>query len=158
MVVPARLRIVESVPKATNYGQPGVARTPAVWQSMLASARRRIDIASFYVSNRRGEALAPILKTLAAQARAGVKIRTLPVKQLTGGIINAKYFVLDNRRTFIGSANWDWWAVDHIHEIGVPIDSPRFARSVAAVFDFDWRLAAHPTCRRPASARSSHRL
>ncbi|WP_233543935.1 phospholipase D-like domain-containing protein [Salinisphaera sp. Q1T1-3] len=164
-----QLQIVESVPTGTDYGAAGVARTPAVWQAMIAGAKQRIDIAAFYVADKNGEALKPIMHALAERARAGVRIRiltgptfgketaaslaplarldhvtvrTLPVDALTGGVLHAKYFVVDGRETFIGSANWDWRAMDQIHEIGTRIRSPRLARTVARVFDFDWRLAA----------------
>ncbi len=40
-------RIVESVPEASLYGEPGVPRTQAVWLDMIGHARTSIDIAAF---------------------------------------------------------------------------------------------------------------
>lgn len=164
-------QIVESVPEATDYGQPGVPRTRQVWLDMIRHAQHSIDIAAFYVSNKPGEALSPVLAALVKRARAGVEVhilvgrifhketaaslkslhgvphievRVLPMPTLTGGVLHAKYFIVDGRSVFVGSQNWDWRALDEIHEIGVRIRNTRFARTFQAVFDFDWRVAADP--------------
>lgn len=164
-------QIVESVPEATSYGQPGVPRTGKVWLNMIRGARRSVDIAAFYITNKPGEALAPVMNALVARARAGVmvrillgrtfyresrksieplrgivnlEIRILPVDSLTGGVLHAKYFIVDDNSVFVGSPNWDWRALSQIHEIGVHIINRRFARTFEAVFDFDWHLASHP--------------
>ena len=173
-------QIVESVPEATLYGEPGVPRTQAVWLQMIRQASQRIDIAAFYISDQPGSALKPVLDTLAARARAGVPvrilmdrsflkdsagsvdwlrqvpnitIRVLPVDTLTGGVLHAKYMVVDGRSVFVGSQNWDWRALDQIHEIGARIDDPRFARTFDAAFEFDWRLADEPDL--PKAARDA---
>lgn len=164
-------QVVESVPEATIYGQPGVPRTQQVWLRMIHSARHSIDIAAFYISEKPDGPLKPVLDALAARARAGVRvrilidqtflkdstpsldrlrkvpgieIRVLPVNKLTGGVLHAKYMVIDGRSVFVGSQNWDWRALTEIHEIGARIVDPRFAKTFDAAFDFDWRLAADP--------------
>lgn len=166
-------QLVESVPVATVYGQPGVARTQSVWLDMIRHARRRIDIAAFYISEKNGGngPLAPVLDALQAKARAGVAVRllvdatflkkdhasvdrlrqcpgitvrVLPVDTLTGGVLHAKYMVVDGQSVFVGSQNWDWRALEQIHEIGARIDNPRFAATFDAAFDFDWQLADDP--------------
>ena len=43
-------QIVESVPEATIYGQPGVPRTQQVWLQMIRGAQHSIDIAAFYIT------------------------------------------------------------------------------------------------------------
>ncbi len=162
--------IVESVPEETDYGAQGVARTQAVWLDMIRGAHKRIDIAAFYITNKPGSALAPVLDALVDRARHGVEvhvllgshfmrysrdsverlkkvgnisIRVLPMDTLTGGVLHAKYLIVDDREVFVGSANWDWRALTQIHEIGARIRNARFARTFTASFDFDWQLAAH---------------
>ncbi len=164
-------QIVESVPENTFYGQPDVPRTQKVWLDMIRGAKQSIDIAAFYISNEPGKALSPVIDALAAKARAGIKvrilldrtfyheskssiglmqgipdleIRILPVDSLTGGVLHAKYFIVDNNIVFVGSQNWDWRALSQIHEIGARIEDRRFARTFEAVFNFDWDLAGHP--------------
>lgn len=172
------IHIVESVPEATIYGQPGVIRTQAEWLAMIRGARHSIDIAAFYFSDKPGGPLSPVLDALEARARAGVKVRILvdqlflkiegadvvkrlskvpgitvrilPVDKLTGGVLHAKYMIVDGQSVFVGSQNWDWRALTEIHEIGARIDDERFARTFDAVFAFDWHLAAHPDLPRAA--------
>lgn len=175
---PSHFQIVESVPEATIYGEPGVPRTQPVWLQMIRQASQRIDIAAFYISDQPGSPLKPVLDALAARARAGVPvrilmdqsffkdsadsvdwlrqvpnitIRVLPVDTLTGGVLHAKYMVVDGRSVFVGSQNWDWRALSQIHEIGARIDNHRFAQTFDAAFDFDWQLAAKPDL--PKAAR-----
>lgn len=163
--------IVESVPDASIYGEPGVRRTQTVWLEMIRGATTRIDIAAFYIADKPGGPLAPVLDALVERARAGVKvrilvdqtfladnhesvdrfralpgfeIRVLPVKTLTGGVLHAKYMVVDNADVFVGSQNWDWRALNEIHEIGARIRNRRFAQTFGATFDFDWQLAGSP--------------
>lgn len=169
--VDTTFQIVESVPVNTVYGLPGVPRTQTVWLHMIDGAKQSIDIAAFYFSSKPGEAMVPVIKALAAKARSGVKerilldrsfyrqskssikplqgipnikIRILPVDSLTGGILHAKYFIVDDSIVFVGSQNWDWRALTQIHEIGARIENRRFARTFEAVFNFDWHLAGHP--------------
>lgn len=164
-------QIVESVPEATVYGQPDVPRTQAVWLDMIHHAQHTIDIAAFYISDQTGEALSPVLDALIEKAgkgvtlrvlvdqtflkenkdsvdrlRAvqGVEVRVLPVDTLTGGVLHAKYMVVDGNSVFVGSQNWDWRALSQIHEIGARITNQRFAQTFDAAFDFDWQLAANP--------------
>lgn len=176
----ADFQIVESVPEATFYGEPGVPRTQAVWLSMIGSARKSIDVAAFYIADKPGGgALSPVLNALAERAAAGVAvrvlvdhtflksnqegvdrlrqvpgitIRVLPVDELTGGVLHAKYMVIDHESVFIGSQNWDWRALDHVHEIGARIRNERFAKTVEASFEFDWQLAGDPDLPKAAQA------
>jgi phosphatidylserine/phosphatidylglycerophosphate/cardiolipin synthase-like enzyme len=172
-------QIVESVPEATRYGEPGVPRTQDVWLQMIRAATQSIDIAAFYLSDKPGSALSPVLDALVARADAGVKvrilldqkllentqasidrlrknghieIRILPMTTLTGGVLHAKYMVVDDTSVFVGSQNWDWRALDQIHEIGARIRNRRIAQTFDAAYDFDWQLAAHPDLPKAAEA------
>lgn len=177
-VAPPTFQIVESVPVATDYGHSGVPRTQQVWLELIDQAQQHIDIAAFYISNQPGEALQPVLDALIRRAAAGVQvrilldatfmkesraayallhgtpnleIRILPVDKLTGGVLHAKYFIVDDRTVFVGSQNWDWRALSQIHEIGAVARNARLAQTFEAAFDFDWQLAADPNL--PAAAR-----
>jgi phosphatidylserine/phosphatidylglycerophosphate/cardiolipin synthase-like enzyme len=58
-----------------------------------------------------------------------------------GGILHAKYFVVDGRETYLGSQNFDWRSLTHIHEIGVRVRDPAATASYARIFALDWELA-----------------
>ncbi len=171
--------LVESVPVATVYGEPGVPRTLAVWLQMIDGARHGIDIAAFYIADRPGSGLATVLDALVKRADAGIKvrvlvdqsflaanqagvdhlrrsprieIRALPNTTLTGGVLHAKYMVVDGSNVFVGSQNFDWRALEQIHEIGARIHNPRFAKTFTDVFEFDWQLAAQADLPKAAKA------
>lgn len=171
-------QLVESVPVGTVYGEPGVLRTQTAWLQMIREARHSIDIAAFYIADKPGSGLSAVLDALVKQADAGIKvrvlvdqsflkenqagvdhlrrsahieIRTLPTTTLTGGVLHAKYMVVDGTNVFVGSQNWDWRALDQIHEIGALVRNPRFAQTFTAAFDFDWQLAGQPDL--PKAAR-----
>ena len=172
-------QIVESVPEATNFGEPGIPRTQTVWLEMIRGARQSIDIAAFYFADKPGSALSPVLDTLIGRAGGGIRVhilvdqsflktdhadvdrlrkapgievRVLPVDTLTGGVLHAKYMIVDDESIFVGSQNWDWRALEHIHEVGARIRNPRFAQTFTAAFDFDWQLAGHPDLPKAAVA------
>jgi phosphatidylserine/phosphatidylglycerophosphate/cardiolipin synthase-like enzyme len=172
-------QIVESVPGGTSYGEPGVPRTPEVWLQLVRNAKHSIDIAAYYITDRPGSALSPVLDALVERAAAGVKVnilvdqsllksdhadvdrlrkaagievRVLPVDTLTGGVLHAKYMVIDGQDVFVGSQNWDWRALEEIHEIGARIHNARIGQTFAAAFEFDWELAQNPDLPKAAIA------
>ena len=49
--------------------------------------------------------------------------------------LHTKAFIVDQRRLFLGSFNWDPRSVDINTELGVIIDSPQIAESVAEAVD-----------------------
>ncbi|MBL8860990.1 MAG: phospholipase [Planctomycetes bacterium] len=81
--------------------------------------------------------------TIARIARApGAETRLLDLGPVTGGVLHAKYFVVDGRRVFLGSQNLDWRALEHIQELGALVEAEPVARALLEVFELDWRLAA----------------
>jgi phosphatidylserine/phosphatidylglycerophosphate/cardiolipin synthase-like enzyme len=140
----------------------------AVWPAMIRAARRSIDAAQFYVSNAPGKLLEPVVteleaalargvtvhllversfetvypETLARLRKAGAEVRSLDLRPVTGGILHAKYFVVDHREAYLGSQNFDWRALEHIQELGARVHVPAVVDGLAAIFAYDWALAA----------------
>ncbi|MGA2052134.1 MAG: phospholipase D-like domain-containing protein [Opitutales bacterium] len=69
---------------------------------------------------------------------ANVTLKTIDVKALTGGIQHSKFFVADGKWAFLGSPNFDWRALDHVHEIGIRTDDAGVSSGLEAVFAKDW--------------------
>lgn len=164
------LALVKSVPSETDFDHTRWQSAHALWPQMIARAKHTIDLAQFYVtsSDAGSDALSPILRALIAAvqrgvtvrllvdesmagvypqelerlARKGIVVRRLDLRSLTGGVQHAKYFVIDDREAFIGSQNFDWRSLEHIHEMGVHLRNQTLARALTAVFDSDWALAA----------------
>jgi phosphatidylserine/phosphatidylglycerophosphate/cardiolipin synthase-like enzyme len=158
----ATVDIVESVPVETTLAVPGVQDTQASWIELINASTTMIDMEEFYISL--GDSLQPVLDALKAAAARGVKIRLMldskfyanspvganafaliPNVQIKtidfssyGGIMHAKYFVVDNQLAYVGSANFDWLALSHIHEIGMKINDGSIAKGLEAIFNLDW--------------------
>ena len=80
--------------------------------------------------------------TLERLRRAGAVVRILDFGKRGGGILHAKYFVVDGAESFVGSQNFDWRALAHIQEMGVRVTSPVIAGALLELLDTDWELAA----------------
>jgi phosphatidylserine/phosphatidylglycerophosphate/cardiolipin synthase-like enzyme len=80
--------------------------------------------------------------TLERLRRAGATVRIIDFGKRGGGILHAKYFVVDREHAFVGSQNFDWRALAHIQEMGVHVTSPAIAGALLDILDADWELAA----------------
>lgn len=163
----AELQFVESVPDETVYGSTLSVRPQAVWLEMIGAAAKTLDVEQFYIADQPGEALEPVLEAVKAAAKrgvktrfivdkvmlkeserslpalkeAGVEVRVIDFKKAGGGVQHAKFFIVDGGDVFIGSQNFDWRALKHIHELGLRIKSAKAASDLARVFEADWALA-----------------
>ena len=73
-----------------------------------------------------------------------LEIEILPTGALTGGVLHAKYMIVDGGDVFVGSQNWDWRALEEIHEVGAEVTDTRFGRSFTAAFKEIWALGSKP--------------
>jgi len=162
------LQLVESVPVETNLGIQQTERTLPVWLSMINHAKKSIDLETFYVSNKAGKPFEKIINAVLKAAARGVKVRiisdskfyklysktlnrlnktdNITVRILSYfdkiyGVLHAKYFIVDEKETFIGSQDWDWRSMNQIQELGVTIYNARFARYILRIFNLDWKLS-----------------
>lgn len=157
--------VVTTIPLETAIDAAGTRPAAEVWPEMIAGARRTLDIAQFYMASEKGEALEPVIESVLAAGRRGVRVRILSDagmartypgtlalfrgkpgievrlfdwKKIHGGILHAKYFVVDGREAYVGSQNFDWRSLSHIHETGLRIRSPLFAAALTRIFEMDW--------------------
>ena len=160
--------IVESIPEHTILDNPDIRNTQGVWIQMIEGAQKSLDFEEFYVCNEPGEHLEAVLRAIFKAAQRGVRVRfivdagmykTYPTmvdslsrqnniavriidyRKLAGGIQHAKYFTVDGREVFIGSQNFDWRALNQIHELGVRIANKEAVQVFQGAFDLDWKLA-----------------
>lgn len=171
---PPAIELVESRPVETELGNPELRPTVQVWIEMLRGARRSIDLEHFYCSDWPDEPLGLVLDELGHAAARGVRVRfildrrfqaTYPMPadslarlpnvtvrwvdmgRIAGGVQHAKFMIVDGRTTFVGSQNFDWRALKHIHELGLRIEDERVADVFGKTFELDW--AASDTSGRP---------
>ncbi|ATI65079.1 phospholipase D-like domain-containing protein [Edwardsiella tarda] len=166
----ADFELMQAIPENTEhvFQQPEISSTATVWLEMIKQAKHTLDIGTFYITNKPGEKLEPIINAIKDAARRGVKVRILteamhlggssdPVqlfqnianitvrqvdyKKIAGGVMHAKYMIVDNENVAVNSANWSWISLSQIHNIGVRIRNPQLATTILAVFNLDWQLA-----------------
>ncbi|HUN65624.1 MAG TPA: phospholipase D-like domain-containing protein [Bacteroidota bacterium] len=161
--------LVESIPAGTTLGNPDIRKASDVWLEMIGGAKSSIDLEEFYVSNQAGEPLEPVIGAIESAAARGVKVRLIADSRMYrtypetidrlgkennisarlidfgklagGGIQHAKYFIVDGEQIYLGSQNFDWRSLKHIHELGLRIRQPGAVRVYQQIFDLDWTLA-----------------
>ncbi|MCW6015499.1 FAM83 family protein, partial [Serratia marcescens] len=162
--------LVYTAPVETALQADDLRNTAEVWREMFDAATTRIDLGQFYVANQDGSLLDGVLQRLKAAGERGVKIRFLmeekgirnstaetleqlkaipnlelriiPYQKLSGGILHAKYLLVDGEQAFVGSQNFDWRALEHIHETGLRISDARVVGQIQAIFEQDWQAQA----------------
>ena len=69
------------------------------------------------------------------------------------GVMHAKYMLVDGKSVALGSANFDWRALEHIQELGVLLQDakgqPSLVAAFADVFALDWFFAGGGVGMRP---------
>jgi phosphatidylserine/phosphatidylglycerophosphate/cardiolipin synthase-like enzyme len=178
--------LVHTVPVDTELGTADLRQPGAVWIELFDGAKSRIDIGQFYAADHPGSVMDTVIEHLEAAGKRGVKIRflleekglklsepatlerlraipnltfrVLPYARLSGGIIHAKYMVVDGKQAFIGSQNFDWRSLEQIHETGLRISDATIVAQAQAIFEQDWRaqaaLAANKTVTLPAAGKA----
>jgi phosphatidylserine/phosphatidylglycerophosphate/cardiolipin synthase-like enzyme len=74
----------------------------------------------------------------------GAQTRIFDVGARWGGVLHAKYFLVDDDLLYVGSQNFDWRALGQIHELGVLVRQPELAAQLRRIYDLDWELAGAP--------------
>ena len=168
------IELTQSVPSETPIAMTGYRATDDAWLSLINGARQRLDLAFFYACDAPPSRLTPIVEAIIAAKRrgvwvsvvlehvfieqypdirrqlhnAGIAIRIVDRSKTTGGIVHAKMMAADGQRAWVGSANFDWRSLDHIHELGVLVTSPDLAEAVHRLIAYDVELGDAAT---PAS-------
>ncbi len=165
----AKLELVVTVPVETNLTSASAPETLDTWLDMIAGAKdssHSIDLEQFYISNKKGEPMEKVLKALRDAAKRGVpirlivdktflsregggtkelagvegiEVRTINYGKLGGGVQHAKFFIVNGSDAYLGSANFDWRALKHVHETGIRTDDPHVLASLRATFEQDWK-------------------
>lgn len=177
---------VETTPAETTLKSTSAISTIDAWRSLIRNAQHSIEWASFYVSfNEQDSQIVPsstddLITDIERATRRGVRIRILidsaiqdqyplslqrisaiegvelAVANRDRGVMHAKYVIVDQRSVYLGSANFDWRALEHISELGLRSDLLPIAESLGQIFERDWAKATEQAERLlmiPASAK-----
>ncbi len=161
------IELVLTAPVDSGLDASDLRNPVDVWVEMIDGARNSIDLHQMYAVSEVGEPLEAVMQALERAGARGVKIRMLLEKKMArassketvarlekipeaeikvvefskigvDGIIHVKAITVDGRDTFVGSQNFDWRSVKHIHEVGIRTMRPELVKQVQAAFDYDW--------------------
>lgn len=167
---PAEWVLYETDPAGTELGRPSIPEAADLWGEWLSSATESVELAHMYASEGPDAPtrLTPVISALEAAAARGVRVRfltserfyatypalldrwealdgievrRLDLNPINGGILHAKFMIVDGERVASGSHNFDWRSLEQILELGFAADSTRLAAAWSDLFESDWALA-----------------
>ncbi|KAK2498868.1 hypothetical protein MC885_015180 [Smutsia gigantea] len=103
-----------------SSSQPG----EALLQKMQQLLARNISLAVATTS----PALARKSTDLQVLAAQGAQVRYVPMRQLTGGVLHSKFWIVDGRHVYLGSANMDWRSLTQPGGLQSPTEGPSRSR------------------------------
>ncbi len=163
-----RLTLVESSPLETTLDAPDLPQTAEVWKGMIDGAQREVLLSHFYASTAPSNPLNDVIESIESAAARGVRVRFLLAErfrktypelaarlgvidgievrfidfgEVAGGVMHAKYMVVDGGQSFLGSPNFDFRAMDQIQELGALLVDRSIAEGLSRIFEMDWALA-----------------
>ncbi|XP_053486949.1 5'-3' exonuclease PLD3 [Ictalurus furcatus] len=73
----------------------------------------------------------------------GAEVREVDLKNITGGVVHTKLWVVDKKHVYVGSANMDWRSLTQVKEVGVSVeDCSCLAQDASRIFGVYWELGA----------------
>lgn len=130
--------------KDTGTHEPSAAQGEAVLQS-LAGLSQKLTVR--IAVNTPHE---PQLDDLGVLTRAGAHIRTVNMKELTTGVLHTKFWVVDKKHIYIGSANMDWRSLTQVKELGAVVyNCSCLAADLLKIFEAYWFMGQSQTIPSP---------
>uniref|UniRef100_A0A671K9H4 5'-3' exonuclease PLD3 n=1 Tax=Sinocyclocheilus anshuiensis TaxID=1608454 RepID=A0A671K9H4_9TELE len=72
---------------------------------------------------------------------SGADVRMVNMRELTSGVLHTKFWIVDNKHIYIGSANMDWRSLTQVKELGVVVyDCSCLAKDLGKIFEAYWYL------------------
>lgn len=72
---------------------------------------------------------------------SGANIRTVNMRELTSGVLHTKFWVVDKKHIYIGSANMDWRSLTQVKELGAVVyNCSCLAADLGKIFEAYWFL------------------
>ena len=159
--------VATTIPVETTLNRNITPSAADTWVDMIDSARKTLDFGEFYLTGGNKKPLNQVVQAVLRAKKRGVAIRFLTDRKMeknsatlikffrkagisvsifdwgefTGGVLHAKYFVVDGKEAYVGSQNFDWRSLRHIHETGVKLTDPAVVKGISEIFDADWAFS-----------------
>lgn len=128
----------------TGTHEPSAAQGEAVLQTLAGLSQKltlRIAV------NTPQETQTADLRLLTS---AGAHIRTVNMKELTSGVLHTKFWVVDKKHIYIGSANMDWRSLTQVKELGAVVyNCSCLAMDLLKIFEAYWFMGQSQTIPSP---------
>nr|XP_023668015.1 phospholipase D3 isoform X2 [Paramormyrops kingsleyae] len=73
--------------------------------------------------------------------QAGADVRLVNMRNLTTGVLHTKFWVIDKKHIYLGSANMDWRSLTQVKELGVAVyNCSCLAEDLGKIFEAYWYL------------------
>lgn len=91
-------------------------------------------------------------------SQSGADIRPVNMRQLTSGVLHTKFWVVDKKHIYIGSANMDWRSLTQVKELGAVVyNCSCLAEDLSKIFEAYWFLGGSRSIPSPwPSSFSTH--
>ncbi|XP_053728282.1 5'-3' exonuclease PLD3 [Synchiropus splendidus] len=122
--------------KDTGTDEPTAAQGEAVLKNLVdISGKLSVRIAVSKPSAGKGQ------EDLKRLRDSGAQIMTVNMKELTTGVLHTKFWVVDKKHIYIGSANMDWRSLTQVKELGAVVyDCSCLATDLEKIFEAYWYL------------------
>ncbi|GCB80243.1 hypothetical protein scyTo_0018049, partial [Scyliorhinus torazame] len=135
------LVLVESIPEGMHFG-PNSTINPSIfdgWMKLLSVAEHSVDIASFYWTMQNNDTHTS--EPTANQVRPRAKTAVVDMRRLTDGVLHTKFWIVDRKHVYIGSANMDWRSLTQVKELGAVIyNCSSLAEDLGKIFEEYWTI------------------
>ncbi|XP_067275798.1 5'-3' exonuclease PLD3 [Pseudorasbora parva] len=72
---------------------------------------------------------------------SGADVRMVNMRELTTGVLHTKFWIVDKKHIYIGSANMDWRSLTQVKELGAVVyDCSCLAEDLGKIFEAYWYL------------------
>uniref|UniRef100_A0A8C2AKJ2 5'-3' exonuclease PLD3 n=2 Tax=Cyprinus carpio TaxID=7962 RepID=A0A8C2AKJ2_CYPCA len=72
---------------------------------------------------------------------SGADVRMVNMRELTSGVLHTKFWIVDKKHIYIGSANMDWRSLTQVKELGAVVyDCSCLANDLGKIFEAYWYL------------------
>ncbi|XP_071441967.1 5'-3' exonuclease PLD3-like isoform X1 [Hetaerina americana] len=119
---------------------PSAEQGEEIFQSLLLAGTKRglrIRIAQNYPTQWQ-----PNVDTEILQKRGAAEVRSLNFPHLVGGgVLHTKFWLVDRKHFYVGSANMDWRSLTQVKEMGAAVyNCSCLASDIGKIFDVYWFL------------------
>ncbi|XP_072346425.1 5'-3' exonuclease PLD3 isoform X2 [Scyliorhinus torazame] len=120
----------------THTSEPTANQGEKVFQELkLASGKLTLRVAVSHPSRSQS------LKDLQILAESGAKTAVVDMRRLTDGVLHTKFWIVDRKHVYIGSANMDWRSLTQVKELGAVIyNCSSLAEDLGKIFEEYWTI------------------